>query len=471
MPAEELVFPASPGFGPYKFIMPPEAVAHPAKFNVHLVEFLIDKFTKPGDTVLDPMAGTGILGVIAALRGRNAIQVEIEPRFYEWMEKARQNVEKTPTLGRKGWIVNILGDARKLSELLKQVDAIVTSPPYGDTYLGGGDPAKRAERLIKAGYDPREFLGGRARNAVLRHYSEVDAIITSPPYADSLTHEHDELRETKLVLRKSGKNRGKPIALGRSQVHTIYSTSNNNIGNLPLGDIDAIITSPPYAETISHKAGGPVGVKKVGISTITARTYSTSNDNIGNLPLGCVDAIITSPPYESSLEGTSRHTRGGIASRDPKLAQSGTYSTVLSVKPGVPVMCSPNPNNIGNLKSRDEEYELVERTRDLESLYRMLLKDGKPTYLSEMLKVYSEMYKVLKPGGYCIVVIKPFIRNKKVIDLPYYTWLLMERVGFKLVKLYKFRLPTKSFWRILYYKKHPEVPRITHEYVIVTMKP
>jgi len=69
MPAEELFFPASPGFGKYKSIMPPESVAHPAKFNVHLVEFLIDKYTKPGNIVLDPMAGTGILGVIAALRG------------------------------------------------------------------------------------------------------------------------------------------------------------------------------------------------------------------------------------------------------------------------------------------------------------------------------------------------------------------------------------------------------------------
>jgi len=146
MPAEELVFPASPGFGSYKSIMPPEAVMHPAKFNVHLVEFLIDKFTKPGNIVLDPMAGTGILGVIAALRGRNTIQVEIEPRFYEWMEKARQNVEKTPTLGRKGWIVNILGDARKLSELLKQVGVIVTN------------------------------------------YSVVDAVITSPPYAETISH-------------------------------------------------------------------------------------------------------------------------------------------------------------------------------------------------------------------------------------------------------------------------------------------
>jgi DNA modification methylase len=355
MPAEELVFPASPGFGKYKSIMPPESVAHPAKFNVHLVEFLIDKYTKPGDTVLDPMAGTGILGVIASLRGRNAIQVEIEPRFYEWMEKARQNVEKVSTLGRKGEIFNILGDARRLSELLSQ---------------------------------------------------NVDTIMTSPPYADSLTHEHNELKETKLALRKSGENKGKPIALGRSQVHTIYSTSSNNIGSLPLGNIDIIITSPPYAETISHKSGGPVRVRKVGFSTITARQYSRSESNIGNLPLGNVEAT--------------------------------TYS-------------------------RHE--------KNLESLYRRLLNNGKPTYLSEMLKVHSEMYKVLKPGGYCIIVIKPYIRNKMVIDLPYYTWLLMERVGFKLEKLYKFRLPMKSFWRILYYQRFPTVPEIAHEYVIVTMKP
>jgi DNA modification methylase len=416
MPAEELVFPASPGFGPYKSIMPPESIAHPAKFNVYLVEFLIDKHTKPGDVVLDPMAGTGILGVIAALRGRNAIQVELEPKFYEWMEKAKQNVENTPTLGTKGKIINILGDARRLSELLRQVDAIVTSLPYGNTYLGGGDPAKRAERLIKAGHDPREFLGGIARNAVLRHYNEIYAVITSPP----------------------------------------------------------------YAETISHKSGGPVGVKEVGVSTITAMTYSTNEENIGNLPLGNIDVIITSPPYESSLEGTSRHTRGGIPSRDPALAQTGTYST-------------SNPDNIGNLRSKDEEYKMLdhvdERPERKGTLWeytkevlvtpenvtqiqgsKRLDRGRGETYVEAMMKVYSEMYKVLKPNGYAIVVIKPFIRKKQVVDLPYYTWLMMEKVGFKLEKLYKFRLPTKSFWRILYYKKHPEVPEIAHEYVIVTVK-
>jgi len=442
MPAEELIFPASPGFGSYKSIMPPEAVAHPAKFNVHLVEFLVEKYTKPGDIVLDPMAGTGILGVIAALRGRNAIQVEIEPRFYEWMEKARLNVENTPILGRKGKIINILGDARKLSELLSQ---------------------------------------------------NINTIITSPPYADSLTHEHDELKETKLVLRKSEENKGKPVALGRSQVHTIYSTSSNNIGSLPLvGNIDTIITSPPYAETISHKSGGPVGVKKVGVSTITARTYSTSNDNIGNLPLGNVDVIITSPPY----------AREATASKPTKLELEGKFKmghskevpytdddyrswdkrfggNIGKLKMFVGVPASPEeadyidkrPERKGTLWEYTKEVLVTpENVTQIQGSKRLNRGRGE-TYVEAMMKVYNEMYKVLKPNGYAIVVIKPFIRNKQVIDLPYYTWLLMERAGFKLEKLYKFRLPTKSFWRVLYYKKHPEVPEIAHEYVIVAMKP
>jgi hypothetical protein len=126
------------------------------------------------------------------------------------------------------------------------------------------------------------------------------------------------------------------------------------------------------------------------------------------------------------------------------------------------VKYSDSESNIGNLKSSDEEYEALARG--------LMTRDGKPTYLSEMLKVYAQMFKVLKPGGLAIVVIKPFIRNKKVVDLPYHTWLLMSRVGFKLEKLYKLRLKSQSFWRILYYRKNPDVPRIAHEYVIVTRK-
>ena len=185
--AEELLFDPTPGFGPYRSVMPEEAVAHPAKMNTKLLAFLIEKFTLPGDTVLDPMAGTGSTGVVAALHGRNAVCVELEEKFYNWMEKARRNVEKHPTLTPKGRIVNIRGDARKLSELLqRKADAVVTSPPYSEGIghdSGDNASAEYRNRLeMQRRYTRQMRADGNI--AKLRH-GNIDAIITSPPYAEA----------------------------------------------------------------------------------------------------------------------------------------------------------------------------------------------------------------------------------------------------------------------------------------------
>jgi DNA modification methylase len=411
MHAVELNFPSTPAFGDYKPFLD-HAVAHPAKANMKLLEYLILNYTKPGDVILDPMAGSGSTGVVAALHGRNAIQIDIEEKFYKWMEMARLKVEKHPTLLPKGWIRNICGDARKLSELLSQVDICITSPPYLT------DNVK---------LNSEEFW---------RKVHEVGGRWGSKPPAGT------EEKQMK---------------------------SEGNIANLPLGPVDAILTSPPYSNTISRN-GGPVDVNNVGISTITAREYSNNKDNIGNLPLGNIDIVITSPPYADAKKGVADAER--MAERwDEKFREKGenwdtwgkTWKTPGRVR-GLESLgsgYSESRDNIGNLP-----------IGDIDAVVRGLMtRDGKPTYLSEMLKVYSEMYKVLKPSGLAIVIVKPFIRNKKIVDLPYYTWLLMSKVGFKLEKLYKLRLKQQSFWRLLYHRKNPEVPVIAHEWILICRKP
>lgn len=349
MPAEELDFPPTPAFGDYRPYLE-HAVSHPAKANTKLLEFLILRYTKEGDVILDPMSGTGSTGVVAALHGRNAILVEIEPRFYEFIVQAKEKVEKVQTLLRKGRITCILGDARELSKLLRGIDTCITSPPYGDTDLSGGDIQRRVERLVRAGYDPREYVHGRAANAVLRHYGEVDAVITSPPYTNTANEDIEEVGK----YRKGG----------------------------------------PFAE---EKLGGP----------------AYGDGNISNLPLDPMDVYL--------LQGST----GGL--------------------------------------EKGDGFDVLYR--------RLLTKNGRPTYLSEMLLVYREMHKVLKPGGRAIVIVKPFIKERRVVDLPHITYLLMAKVGFALETLYKLRLKTLSFWRNLYYQKNPDVPRIMHEYVLVCRKP
>jgi len=451
MEAIELNFEPTPAFGQYKQYLE-HAVAHPAKMNINLLEFLITNFTREGETILDPMAGSGSTGVVAALHNRNAICIDIESKFYQWMEEARRKVEQTPTLTPKGKIVNICGDARKLSELLSQADTIITSPPYGDTISDDKEGPL-------AGANEKKY--GRWRKGTARKHSytqlgepckTIDAIITSPPYE----RQHQGGADTPKVRHGCIKEK---------------YPSMENIGNLPHGNIDVIITSPPYADGKKGKVDVERMVerwdehykpewnswgktwstngRKIGLEALGSG-YSESENNIGNLPFGNVDVVITSPPYDESMSEKRHYTPNtGRVERLWREKHLGAY---------------PSSNGqIGALKSLDEEYEALARG--------LMTRGGKPTYLSEMLKVYREMYKILRPSGRAIIVVKPFIRNKKVVDLPYHTWLLMQKIGFKLEKLYKLRLQTKSFWRILYYQRFPNIPKINHEYILICIKP
>jgi hypothetical protein len=468
------------------------------------------------------MAGTGLLGVIAALHGRNAIQVELEPRYFEWMEEARENVEKLNTLTEKGRILNILGDSRRLTELLAERVGAVT--PFGDANLSAGDPERRRERLLQAGHDPSDFLGGSARNAVLKHYGQADAVIVSPPYGDAVSDDKEgplagadirrygrwregtarkhsytqHLTPVKPDMNVDAVITSPPYEriLSHERHHTpntgsaekllvekqlgwYPAGSKDNIGNLPLGPVDAIVTSPPFGQTTIkkefkseaeleefakeqwlYKYGGR-SLEAVKRAVSGWHGWPESSENIGNLPLGPVDAVITSPPFGEANRGGGIAVKGyeGKHGRDPE----------LHLRHDRPL--SDNPDNISNLAFGDAT-QLSQPQENLQKLYkRLLTKKGKPTYLSEILLVYKNMHDVLKPGGAACVVVKPFVKDRKVVDLPYITWCLLRAIGFVLEKAYKWRIERPSFWRILYAKKNPDVPLVAHEYVVVVRKP
>src|SRR5687768_17620652 len=109
-------------------------LVHPAKFPETMAQEFIEFFTKPGETVLDPMAGTGST-LIAALRaGRNSHGIELNPKY---AEIAKQIIEQErATLGDsiselQSRIIN--GDATLASNYqLPLIDYVLTSPPYCD---------------------------------------------------------------------------------------------------------------------------------------------------------------------------------------------------------------------------------------------------------------------------------------------------------------------------------------------------
>ncbi len=56
-------------------------LVHPAKFPESLAQEFIGFFTKKGETVLDPMAGTGSTLVAALRAGRNSYGIELNPKY------------------------------------------------------------------------------------------------------------------------------------------------------------------------------------------------------------------------------------------------------------------------------------------------------------------------------------------------------------------------------------------------------
>ena len=64
-----------------------KSVIHPTQKPVALLEWLIRTYTNDGDTILDPVAGSGTTGIAALNLGRRAILIEKDPTYYKVMCK------------------------------------------------------------------------------------------------------------------------------------------------------------------------------------------------------------------------------------------------------------------------------------------------------------------------------------------------------------------------------------------------
>jgi hypothetical protein len=128
----------------------PGSTAHPAKMLPAIARHAIGVYSHPGDLVLDPMCGIGTTLVEAIHLGRDAIGVELEPR---WADLARANTTHARTHGAPGTATVVTGDSRQLPSLLDpglvgRVALVLTSPPYGSS-IHGQVTARRGHGVAK----------------------------------------------------------------------------------------------------------------------------------------------------------------------------------------------------------------------------------------------------------------------------------------------------------------------------------
>jgi DNA modification methylase len=123
-------------------------LVHPAKFPETMAQEFIEFFTRKGQTVLDPMCGTGSTLVAALRAGRNSHGIELNPKY---AEIATQIIaEEREVLGGsienlKSEIVN--GDATRAADYgFPTIDYVLTSPPYWDMLHARGASTQKKRR-------------------------------------------------------------------------------------------------------------------------------------------------------------------------------------------------------------------------------------------------------------------------------------------------------------------------------------
>jgi len=185
----------------WKGLITDESFSHPAKFSRGLIERIIRHglergYWQPGDVLGDPFGGVGTTGLVGAYMGLRVVSVELEPRFlqlsydnfYLHMDRLQAMGEPLPAyLG---------GDSRNFAQIVKGAAGICTSPPYADQQLDYGDRPNRAAKIA----DNSNFAGR--------------------------THWMNNDRTT-----------------------TTYGQTEGQIGSLKEGDLAAVVTSPPYADS------------------------------------------------------------------------------------------------------------------------------------------------------------------------------------------------------------------------------
>ena len=114
-------------------VFTPEAMEHPARANLYMLQALIDYVSEPNETILDIMSGTGSIMIAALpehskLTGRRVICIDVEQGYCDLMQKSLDVMDLFDTPNVSDNVTIIHGDCKKILPL--PVDHIIFSPPY-----------------------------------------------------------------------------------------------------------------------------------------------------------------------------------------------------------------------------------------------------------------------------------------------------------------------------------------------------
>ena len=321
----------------------------PAKFPPQLPQFFIEHLSEPGQTVLDPMSGSGTTLVEAQRLGRRAVGCDIDP------------------LAR-------LISATKLKPVAP--DEVLQS---GRSVLAGANRdhstrRKALEAELRGRFDGKTrgfldywFLPHRQLEllALLRRIEGVE----SPAVRQFL-----QVVFSSTIIAKSG-----GVSLARDLAHT-----------RPHRVLDKVTPSAFSAFEKRLKANAVPGC--VPSTTVPAEVLAASARDTGLAPASA-DLVVTSPPYANNAIDYMRAHKFSL------VWFGWTVDALADIRKTYLGHDAPAPESAISLPGRCEAT--LARLAELDARRARVLR----RYFCEMSGVLAEMHRVLRPGGSAVVVV------------------------------------------------------------------
>lgn len=281
-------------------------------------------------------------------------------------------------------------------------DAALLSPPFGEGREPGKPPGPAEPRAgewseYESGAGPSpgwRGLQSRTYSPANNEGRQIDATLFSPPFGEAINQSPaaSDAEARRRRLEEAG-HEGYKFGPNSAQAQT--------------QQYDATIMSPPFGPTQTGRGMALEGINGDGRQPVER--------GIGI----AYDAMIASPAYGDIRQDGGDHQFGGNSAMD-------NYSGEARVKS----RAQRDLSNVGNKKygTMKQGLAMVERLKEGHTIPPE--EWPKLTYLEDMALIYWGCLQVLKDGGLCILVLKDYRREKQRVDLVGDTITLMKAVGF-----------------------------------------
>lgn len=380
---------------------------YPAKFFPELPRWLIQRYSRGGDTVLDPFLGSGTTNVEALLLGRNSVGIDVDP-FSRFLSKVKATALPGDELraSQRGLLRSIL--AYSPSEV---AEGDIPMFPYRDRWFN-------REIVLELTYLRKAVQSLDAPDAV-RDFFRVclSSIIRAVSNADDNC--------TRTVIRKKLNKKVAP-------------------GDALRRFARALLVGLPKMLEFSRRC--PKGVSVAFPDDMDARSIGYQESTF--------DLAVTSPPYANAVDY-------------PRTHQLEMYWLGLASGSLTPL----KRQHVGTESVLARDYDRLHRIGVAEAdavISRIFTDDRRRAYiafkyLDDMRKNLAEVHRVLRPGGKYVIA----VGNNRIRGQLFENW----RYIMRLAEITGFAIETYFASEIInHFIKVPREERIATDWILVLAK-